>query len=41
MKQKKIHPTEVAAANAGFSRATGIWINRNPTLPSQKKTVRG
>ena len=41
MKQKKIHPTDVAAAKAGFSRATGIRINRNPTFPSQKKTLRG
>ncbi len=37
----KIHSTEVAAAKAGFSAATGYRINRDPTLPSRKQTPRG
>ncbi len=41
MKHRKFHSTEVAAAKAGFSAATGYRISRDPTLPSQKKTPRG
>ena len=41
MKLKKHHTTTVAAAKAGFSRATGARIGRDPTLPSQQKAPRG
>ena len=41
MKLKKHHTTAVAAAKAGFSRATGTRIGRDPTLPSQQKAPRG
>ena len=41
MIHKKYNTTEVAAAKAGFSRATGYRINQDPRLPSQKKTLRG
>ncbi len=35
------HNTAIAAAKAGFSTATGYRIERDPRLPSQKKTPRG
>ena len=41
MIHKKSNTTEVAAAKAGFSRATGYRINQDPRLPSQKKAPRG
>ncbi len=41
MKHRKTSATEVAAAKAGFSAATGYRIKRDPTLPSQKKAPRG
>ena len=41
MKHKKSNTTGVAAAKAGFSRATGYRINQDPRLPSQKKAPRG
>ncbi len=41
MKHRKNHSTEVAAAKAGFSAATGYRINRDPTLPSLKRAPRG
>ena len=41
MKHRKTSTTEVAAAKAGFSSATGYRIKRDPTLPSQKKAPQG
>ena len=41
MRHRKNHSTEVAAAKAGFSAATGYRINKDPRLPSRKKAVRG
>ena len=41
MIHKKSNTTGVAAAKAGFSRATGYRINQDPRLPSQKKAPRG
>ena len=41
MKHRKSHSTEASAAKAGFSARTGYRINRDPTLPSQKKAPRG
>ena len=41
MKLKKHHTTAVAAAKAGFSRATGTRVGRDPTLPAQQKAPRG
>ncbi len=35
MKHGKSHSTEVAAAKAGFSAATGYRIKQDPTLPSR------
>ena len=41
MKHRKSHSTEAAAAKAGFSARSSYRINRDPTLPSQKKAPRG
>ena len=41
MKHRKTSTTEVAAAKAGFSAATGYRIKRDPRRPSQKKAPRG
>ena len=41
MTLKKTHTIDVAAAKAGFSRATGYRLARDPSLPSQKTTPRG
>ena len=41
MTLKKTHTIEVAAAKAGFSRATGYRLARDPSLPSQETTPRG
>ncbi len=37
---RKTHGTDVAAAKAGFSPATGFRIENDPRLPSQKKKPR-
>lgn len=37
MKHRSKHSTPVAAAKAGFSRATAYRIEKDPRLPSQKK----
>ena len=39
MTLKKTHTIEVAAAKAGFSRATGYRHARDPSLPSRKLTT--
>ena len=41
MKSRQTSAPAVAAAMAGFSRATGYRIEADPRLPSQKKTSRG
>ena len=41
MTLKKTHTIDVAATKAGFSRATGYRLARDPSLPSQKTTPRG
>ena len=41
MTQKKTHTTEIASAKAGFSRATGYRLAREPSLPSREKPARG
>lgn len=41
MKSRQTSTPAVAAAMAGFSRATGYRIEADPHLPSQKKTPRG
>jgi transposase InsO family protein len=41
MKSRQTSTPVVAAAMAGFSRATGYRIEADPRLPSQKKTPRG
>ena len=41
LKYRNSTTTEIAAAKAGFSRSTGYRINKDPRLPSQKKTLRG
>ena len=41
MTLKKTHTIDVAAAKAGFSRATGYRLAHDPSLPSQKTTPRG
>jgi len=40
MTYRKTHGTDVAAAKAGFSPATGFRIENDPRLPSQKKQPR-
>ncbi len=40
MKHRSTHPTSTAAAKAGFSRATGYRVEKDPRLPSQKKAPR-
>ena len=40
MSYRKTHGTDVAAAKAGFSPATGFRIENDPRLPSQKKQPR-
>lgn len=40
MKLRQTHPTEVAAAKADISRATGYRIAQDPRLPSQKAQPR-
>ena len=37
MKLRKTHTTEVAAAKAGFSRATGYRLDAAPPLPDQEQ----
>src|SRR5215831_21123902 len=41
MKSRQTNSPTIAAAMAGFSRATGYRIETDPRLPSQKKTPRG
>jgi hypothetical protein len=41
MKSRQTNSPTIAAAMAGFSRATGYRIETNPRLPSQKKKPRG
>ena len=41
MTLKKTHTIDVAAAKAGFSRATGYRLARDPSLPFQETTPRG
>jgi transposase InsO family protein len=41
MKSRQINTPAVAAAKAGFSRATAYRIEADPRLPSQKKAPRG
>ena len=41
MKSRQINAPAVAAAKAGFSRATAYRIEGDPRLPSQKKAPRG
>jgi hypothetical protein len=41
MKSRQTNSPNIAAAMAGFSRATGYRIETNPRLPSQKKKPRG
>lgn len=41
MKSRQTSAPAVAAAMAGFSRATGYRIGADPRLPSQKQTPRG
>ncbi len=41
MKLRKTDTTEVAAARAGFSRATGYRLAAGPPLPSQETRPRG
>jgi hypothetical protein len=41
MKSRQTSAPAIAAAKAGFSRATGYRIEADPRLPSQKKTPRG
>ena len=41
MTLKKTHTIDVAAAKAGFSRATGYRLARDPSLPSRKSAPRG
>ena len=38
---KKTHTIDVAAAKAGFSRATGYRLARDPSLPSKESPPRG
>ena len=41
MKSRQTNTPAIAAAKAGFSRATAYRIEADPRLPSQKKTPRG
>ena len=41
MKSRQTSAPAIAAAKAGFSRATGYRVEADPRLPSQKKTPRG
>ncbi|MEQ1828288.1 MAG: hypothetical protein ABL921_20175, partial [Pirellula sp.] len=41
MKSRQTSAPAVAAAKAGFSRATGYRIEADPRLPSQRQAPRG
>ena len=41
MKLRKTHTIEVAAAKAGFSRATGYRLTADPSVPSKEAAPRG
>ena len=41
MSYRKTHGSDIAAAKAGFSPATGFRIENDPRLPSQKQKPRG
>ena len=40
MKQRRNHPPAISGAKAGFSTATAYRLEKDPRLPSQKKTRR-
>ena len=40
MKQRRHHPPAISGAKAGFSAATAYRFEKDPRLPSQKKTRR-
>ena len=40
MTHRQTHTVSVAAAKAGISQATGYRLQADPTLPSQKKSMR-